>query len=119
MRTIVAGYETKHQGFTPPDPTLLLQDLWMVDNAVGFDSGAALADTYSTALLGLHRLAKIHEGSTVLVTAAAGGLGLAAVDLASSVYKAKVCINLVAFSCQYLFISPPITQCSRDPRYKN
>lgn len=66
------------------------QDLWTVDHAVGFDKGAALVDTYATALIGLHRRAKVHEGSTVLVTAAAGGLGLAAVDLAASVYKAKV-----------------------------
>lgn len=69
-----------------------LQDLWTVDHAVGFDKGAALVDTYATALIGLHRRAKVHEGSTVLVTAAAGGLGLAAVDLAASVYKAKVCV---------------------------
>lgn len=66
------------------------QDLWTVDHAVGFDSGAALTDTYATALIGLHRRAEIHEDSTVLITAAAGGLGLSAVDLAANVYKAKV-----------------------------
>uniref|UniRef100_A0A0N7ZB42 Enoyl reductase (ER) domain-containing protein n=2 Tax=Scylla olivacea TaxID=85551 RepID=A0A0N7ZB42_SCYOL len=66
------------------------QDLWTVDHAVSFDSGAALVDTYATALIGLNRRAAVNEESTVLVTAAAGGLGLAAVDLATSVYKAKV-----------------------------
>ncbi|XP_045624282.1 quinone oxidoreductase-like protein 2 homolog [Procambarus clarkii] len=66
------------------------QDLWRVDHAVGFDTGAALVDTYATALIGLHRRAEVGEDSTVLVTAAAGGLGLAAVDLAANVYKAKV-----------------------------
>lgn len=61
-----------------------------MDHAVSFDYGAALADTYATALIGLNRRAEINENSTVLVTAAAGGLGLAAVDLAANVYKAKV-----------------------------
>lgn len=69
---------------------LVEQDVWPVDHAVGFDSGAALTDTYATALIGLNRRAGINEDSVVLVTAAAGGLGLAAVDLAVSVYKAKV-----------------------------
>lgn len=73
------------------------QDLWTVDHAVSVDSGAALVDTYATALIGLHRRARVQEGSTVLVTAAAGGLGLAAVDLATSVYKAKVFINMKLF----------------------
>lgn len=52
--------------------------------------GASLLDAYATALLGLHRRAEVEEDDTVLVTAAAGGLGLAAVDLAANVYKAKV-----------------------------
>lgn len=65
-------------------------DVFMVDHAVGFDAGAALADCYSTALIALNRRAQIKEGDTVLITAAAGGLGLAAVDLAASVYRAKV-----------------------------
>ncbi|XP_069945698.1 quinone oxidoreductase-like protein 2 homolog isoform X2 [Cherax quadricarinatus] len=66
------------------------QDVWMVDHAVGFDTGAALVDAYATSLIGLQRRAGVQENSTVLITAAAGGLGLAAVDLAANVYKAKV-----------------------------
>ena len=49
-----------------------------------------MADNYGTALLGLHHRADIHQDSTVMVTAAAGGLGLAAVDVAVNVYRAKV-----------------------------
>lgn len=75
------------------------QDLWTVDHAVSFDRGAALVDTYATALIGLNRRAAVNEESTVLVTAAAGGLGLAAVDLATSVYKAKVCIIYMKYTC--------------------
>ena len=68
----------------------LEQDLWTTPGNVQFSIGASLIDTYGTALLGLHRRAEVEEGQTVLVTAAAGGLGLAAVDLAANVYKAKV-----------------------------
>lgn len=58
--------------------------------SVSFERGASLTENYATALLGLNRRAKIDSKSTVLITAAAGGLGLAAVDLAANVYKSKV-----------------------------
>lgn len=69
---------------------ILEQDLWLVPQSMTFEIGSCLIDTYGTALLGLQRRAKLEEGDSVLVTAAAGGLGLAAVDLAANVYKAKV-----------------------------
>ena len=71
---------------------ILEQDLWAVPQAMTFEVGASLLDTYGTALLGLHRRAEVEANDVVLVTAAAGGLGLAAVDLAANVYKAKVSI---------------------------
>ena len=49
---------------------------------VDFASAAALAVNYGTADLALGRRADAKPGETVLVTAAAGGVGLAAVDLA-------------------------------------
>lgn len=66
------------------------RDVWVVSQNLKFDVGASLLDSYCTALLGLQRRAEIEEGDTVVVTAAAGGLGLAAVDLAANVYRAKV-----------------------------
>lgn len=42
-------------------------------------------------MLGLARRARIQQNEVVLITAAAGGLGLAAVDIAANVYKTKVC----------------------------
>ena len=69
---------------------ILEQDVWTVPSSMSFEIGASLIDTYGTALLGLHRRAEVDKDDTVLVTAAAGGLGLAAVDLAANVYKAKV-----------------------------
>lgn len=41
-------------------------------------------------MLGIARRATIKQGETVLITAAAGGLGLAAVDIAANIFKAKV-----------------------------
>ncbi|KAF4524933.1 hypothetical protein B566_EDAN013896 [Ephemera danica] len=69
---------------------LAAEDLWVFPDSIKFEEAAALADAYSTALLGMARRANLQEGDTVLVTAAAGGLGLAAVDLAANVYRAKV-----------------------------
>jgi len=57
---------------------------------VSFDTAVALADSYSTALIGLVRRGKLKNTDQVLITAAAGGLGLAAVDIAANVYRAKV-----------------------------
>lgn len=65
-------------------------DLWNAPTAMKFEVGASLLDCYMTALLGLHRRADVENDDTVLITAAAGGLGLAAVDLGANVYKAKV-----------------------------
>jgi NADPH2:quinone reductase len=52
--------------------------------------GASLIISYGTAQLALSRRANIKSSDTVLVTAAAGALGLAAVDLAANVYGANV-----------------------------
>ena len=41
-------------------------------------------------LIFLSNLLNVYFRETVLVTAAAGGVGLAAVDLAANVFKAKV-----------------------------
>ncbi|GFW12166.1 quinone oxidoreductase-like protein 2 homolog [Trichonephila clavipes] len=65
------------------------RDLWKIPQDVAFDSAAALVDSYATVLIAARR-ANLREGDTVLVTVAAGGLGLAAVDLASNLFNAKV-----------------------------
>lgn len=65
-------------------------DVWQLPSAVSFDTAVALADSYSTALIGLVRRGKLKNTDQVLITAAAGGLGLAAVDIAANVYRAKV-----------------------------
>lgn len=47
----------------------------------GFDEGAALPLTYATSLHGLDDRARLKQGETLLVLGAAGGVGLAAVEL--------------------------------------
>ena len=69
---------------------MMERDLWVIPQSMKFQFGASLIDTYGTALLGLQRRAKVSKEDVVLVTAAAGGLGLAAVDLAANVFQAKV-----------------------------
>lgn len=65
-------------------------ELWHIPKTVDYVTAASLPCSYGTAWLGLTRRAKVQEGETVLVTAAAGAVGLAAVDLASHVLGAQV-----------------------------
>lgn len=99
----------KKDGFSgfAEECVILEQDLWAVPQAMTFEIGASLIDTYGTALLGLHRRAEVEADDSVLVTAAAGGLGLAAVDLAANVYKAKVCIKIISIIMR---LQPTLTQ---------
>ena len=62
-----------------------VDDEWIFDlpEGAGYAEGASLLTTYLTAWIPLFRQARIHHGSNVLVTAAAGGVGTAAIQLAS------------------------------------
>ena len=53
-------------------------------DAVSFAQGAALPVVYTTAIVALHHTAEVKSGHTVLVHAAAGGVGLAAVEIAKA-----------------------------------
>ncbi|KAG9343497.1 hypothetical protein JZ751_013663 [Albula glossodonta] len=64
--------------------------LWKIPDNVSYEDAAALPASYGTAILGLQHRAKTQPGETVLVTAAAGAAGLAAIDIASNVLKARV-----------------------------
>ena len=57
---------------------------WPLPAAVGFDAAAAGLVTYGTAWFGLHDRARMKAGETVLVLGAAGGVGLAAVQIAKA-----------------------------------
>lgn len=62
-----------------------VEDEWVFDLPAhaSFAEGAAFLTTYLTAWIPLMRQARIHRDSNVLVTAAAGGVGTAAVQLAT------------------------------------
>ena len=64
--------------------------LWEVPEKMSFKEAASFVTSYGTAMMGLDRRAKLQTGETVVVTAAAGAVGLAAVDIASNVFKANV-----------------------------
>jgi NADPH2:quinone reductase len=55
--------------------------LFVMPDAMGFDEGAALLMTYGTSYYALVRRAHLAAGETLLVLGAAGGVGLAAVEL--------------------------------------
>ena len=61
-----------------------VDDEWVFDLPPGasYAEGAALLTTYLTAWIPLVRVARIHRDSNVLVTAAAGGVGTAAIQVA-------------------------------------
>ena len=59
----------------PAGQCLLLPD------TIGFDEAAALQVAYATSHLALLRRARLQEGETLLVTGAAGGIGLTAIEI--------------------------------------
>ncbi|BDV29871.1 NADPH:quinone oxidoreductase family protein [Microbacterium terricola] len=56
-------------------------DVWTAPESLGDAEAAGLTVAYQTAWFGLHRRAALQEGEWLLVHAAAGGVGLAAVHL--------------------------------------
>lgn len=68
---------------------------------MSYETAVAIGDSYATALIGLARRANLKKDHTILVTAAAGGLGLAAVDIAANMCKAKVKIYLYLMATNY------------------
>ena len=63
-----------------------VDDEWIFDlpDAASYEEGAAFLTTYLTAWIPLTRQVRLHPDSNVLVTAAAGGVGTAAIQVATS-----------------------------------
>lgn len=64
--------------------------LWQIPEKLPLREAATLPVTYGTAILALEHRAHTQPGETVLVTAAAGATGLAVIDVATNVLRAKV-----------------------------
>lgn len=64
--------------------------LFPVPDAVSLEDAAAIGLVYPTAWMALKTRGGLQEGETVMVTGAAGGVGLAAVDLAKALGASRV-----------------------------
>ncbi|XP_075235693.1 quinone oxidoreductase-like protein 2 isoform X3 [Lycorma delicatula] len=95
----VIGLNRERLGGFGEQTVIDLKDVWRLPSSLDYKTAVALVDTYALALLGLFRRAQIRNTDYVLVTAGAGGLGVAAVDIAANVYKSKVIAACNAESC--------------------
>uniref|UniRef100_T1IMS6 Enoyl reductase (ER) domain-containing protein n=1 Tax=Strigamia maritima TaxID=126957 RepID=T1IMS6_STRMM len=66
------------------------KDVWILSPNVSLIDAASLVCNYGLGYLSMARRANINKDDVVVVTAMAGGLGLAALDLAANVYRTKV-----------------------------
>lgn len=81
-RRVVAFARTAGGGFAE---RVAIDDEWVFDlpESASFAEGAAFLTTYLTAWIPLTRQARLRAGTNVLVTAAAGGVGTATIQLAA------------------------------------
>lgn len=79
MNGLVDGGCLKTFGRQVADAVVKLPD------SVSFEDAASLPCVYSTALHGLYDIARLSEGESILIHAAAGGVGQAAIQLANLV----------------------------------
>lgn len=66
------------------------ESLVEIPDNMSYTMAAGFVVSYGTAILALERKAQIKNGESVLITAAAGAVGLAALDIAKNVYNAEV-----------------------------
>lgn len=69
-----------------------VEDVWKVPSSRSASSAdlASILDSYIIALLALERKVSLNEDDMILINVGVSGVGLAAVDLATNVFKAKV-----------------------------
>lgn len=60
---------------------------------VDLKDASVLIYAHSTAVYTFSKLHTLHEKEVVAVAAGPAGLGLAAIDVAANMYKAKVCMS--------------------------
>ncbi|XP_043603283.1 quinone oxidoreductase-like protein 2 [Bombus pyrosoma] len=105
-KLIQVGEEAKGQGYKVGDKIIALNkdrygglaeqciadvnDIWKVPSEVKSVDAVGLLDDYITALIALERKVSIQEEDMILINVGLSGIGLAAVDLATNVFKAQV-----------------------------
>ncbi|XP_070153354.1 quinone oxidoreductase-like protein 2 [Polyergus mexicanus] len=65
-------------------------DIWKVSSVINSVDAVSILDSYITALIALERKVNIDEDDMILINVGISGIGLAAIDLATNVYRAKV-----------------------------
>jgi NADPH2:quinone reductase len=78
----IVGPTVGHWGAFAEEAAVLTEQATLIDDHVSSTTAAAMHVAYGTAWFGLHLRGHLQPGETVLVLAAAGGVGSAAVDLA-------------------------------------
>ena len=69
--------------------------LWKIPDAMSFEEAAAVPEAFMTAFLSLHWQGKLQVGGRVLIHAASGGVGTAAIQLANTM-QAEVVVTASA-----------------------
>lgn len=69
---------------------LNVDDVWRIPSEVDRKDAAMIIYGHSTALYTFSKLTNLKENQRVMISAGPAGLGLAAVDVAANVFKAKV-----------------------------
>lgn len=64
--------------------------MWRLPSEIERKDAAIIAYGHSTALYTFSKLTKLKENERVMISAGPAGLGLAAVDVAANIFKAKV-----------------------------
>ncbi|KMQ96835.1 quinone oxidoreductase-like protein 2-like protein [Lasius niger] len=65
-------------------------DIWKVPSVIDSIDAVSILDNYITALIALERKVSIDENDMILINVGISGISLAAIDLATNVYRAKV-----------------------------
>ncbi|EFN61488.1 Quinone oxidoreductase-like protein 2 [Camponotus floridanus] len=65
-------------------------DIWKVPSVINSVDAASTLDNYITALVALERKVSIDEDDMILINVGISGISLAAIDLATNVFRAKV-----------------------------
>ncbi|KAL0099876.1 hypothetical protein PUN28_019952 [Cardiocondyla obscurior] len=107
-KLIEVGAEAKKKGYKVGDKVIALnkdrygglaekclaevKDIWKVPSSKSDSSVdlTSILDSYMTALIALERKVSLNEDDMILINVGISGIGLAAVDLATNVFRAKV-----------------------------
>lgn len=82
-----------------------MQDVWKIPGSLKMVDVVCLLNNYIKALIGLQQQAHLEEDEIVLVNVGLGGAGLAAVDIATNVFRSKVSkiFNFFLFSIFFFY----------------